>query len=74
LATPPTPRRHRNSPAPRASLTGLEALAGCDALRSDKARVEEWLRRARALATERGLSVIFEEVEQLGREHGVALR
>lgn len=49
-------------------------LARAHALRGEKPRVEEWVRRAWALATERGLSAIFEDVRQLGREHGIALR
>ncbi|QSQ22448.1 tetratricopeptide repeat protein [Pyxidicoccus parkwayensis] len=49
-------------------------IARAYALRGEKARVEEWLRRAWALANQRGLSILFEEVEQLGREHGIALR
>ncbi|MCP3139678.1 tetratricopeptide repeat protein [Pyxidicoccus xibeiensis] len=58
-------------------LTVVELLldiARAHALQGDKARVESLVRRAHALTTERGLTAILAEVEQLGREHGIALR
>lgn len=48
--------------------------ARAQALRGDKARIEALVRRAHALATERGLDVVLGDVEQLGREHGLAPR
>lgn len=49
-------------------------IARAHALRGDKARAEEVLRRAWALTTERDLSLVRGDVERLAREHGVALR
>ena len=49
-------------------------IARAHALQGDKARVESLVRRAHALMTERDLVAIKEDVEQLGREHDIALR
>ncbi|NMO15575.1 tetratricopeptide repeat protein [Pyxidicoccus fallax] len=48
--------------------------ARAHALRGEKAHVETQVRRAFSLATGKGLTVVLGDVEQLGREHGIALR
>jgi tetratricopeptide (TPR) repeat protein len=66
-----------NAEAHQDWLTTVDLLldtARAHALRGEKAAVEAALRRAYALTTERGLSVVLEDVEKFGREHGVALR
>ncbi|MFP2927031.1 tetratricopeptide repeat protein [Pyxidicoccus sp. 3LG] len=58
-------------------LTVVEVMldiARAHALQGDKARVEALVRRAHALMTERDLTAIKEDVEQLGREHDIALQ
>ncbi|NMO16531.1 tetratricopeptide repeat protein [Pyxidicoccus fallax] len=66
-----------NAEAHQDWLTTVDLLldtARAHAQRGERERVEAVLRRAYALTTERGLSVILEDVEKLGREYGVALR
>ena len=58
-------------------LTTVELLldvARAHALRGERPHVEALLRRARALTTERGLSLMLTELEQHERELGVAPR
>ncbi|WP_164017592.1 tetratricopeptide repeat protein [Pyxidicoccus trucidator] len=65
-----------NAEAHQDWLTTVDLLldtARAHALRGEKPRVEALVRRAWALATERGLSIMFEDVERLGREHGITL-